>query len=108
VAPPLVSELDKHGAQIGRLKPFGKYRHCRLRTAPVLAENLTRGWKVASTSDRSLSIALNIRFIRCIFGGTNDRLHDPSQTVRVSDADGKEKDVPRIERLKYLLRSWCW
>ena len=57
-------------------------------------------------TDRSLKRQLpsaQYSLLRRIFEGINERLYDPSQTVRVRDADGKEKDVPRIERFKYLM-----
>jgi putative ATP-dependent endonuclease of OLD family len=57
-------------------------------------------------TDRSLRRQLpsaQYSLLRRIFEGINERLHDTSQTVRVRDADGKEKDVPRIERFKYLM-----
>jgi putative ATP-dependent endonuclease of OLD family len=57
-------------------------------------------------TDRSLKRQLpsaQYSLLRRIFEGINVRLRDPSQTVRVRGADGREKDVPRIERFKYLM-----
>mgnify|MGYP001331110906 CR=1 FL=1 len=57
-------------------------------------------------TDRSLKRQLpsaQYSLLRRIFEGINERLHDPSQTVRVRGADGKDKDVPRIERFRYLM-----
>jgi predicted ATP-dependent endonuclease of OLD family len=57
-------------------------------------------------TDRSLKRQLpsaQYSLLRRIFEGINERLHDPSQTVKVKDADGNEKDVPRIERFQYLM-----
>jgi putative ATP-dependent endonuclease of the OLD family len=57
-------------------------------------------------TDRSLKRQLpsaQYSLLRRILEGINERLHDPSQTVRVRDADGIDKDVPRIERFKYLM-----
>jgi hypothetical protein len=34
----------------------------------------------------------------------NERLHDPTQTVKVRDRQGNEKDVPRIERFRQLIK----
>ena len=57
-------------------------------------------------TDRSLRRQLpsaQYSLLRRIFEGINDRLYDPSQTVKVKDADGNEKDVSRVERFKYLM-----
>jgi predicted ATP-dependent endonuclease of OLD family len=57
-------------------------------------------------TDRSLRRQLpgaQYSLLRRIFEGINERLHDPSQIVKVKDADGNEKDVPRIERFQYLM-----
>jgi predicted ATP-dependent endonuclease of OLD family len=57
-------------------------------------------------TDRSLKRQLpsaQYSLLRRIFEGINERLNDPSQTVKVKGADGNDKDVPRIERFQYLM-----
>jgi putative ATP-dependent endonuclease of OLD family len=58
-------------------------------------------------TDRSLRRQLpsaQYSLLRRILEDINERLHDPTQTVKVRDRQGNEKDVPRIERFQQLIK----
>jgi putative ATP-dependent endonuclease of the OLD family len=41
--------------------------------------------------------------LRRIFEGINQRFHDPSEVVRLKAKDGREVEIPRIERFRQLI-----
>jgi putative ATP-dependent endonuclease of the OLD family len=57
-------------------------------------------------TDRSLRRQLpsaQYSLLRRIFEGINDRLHDPSETIRIRDREGNERDVQRADRFRQLM-----
>jgi putative ATP-dependent endonuclease of the OLD family len=57
-------------------------------------------------TDRSLQRQLpsaQYSLLRHIFESINERLHDPSQTVKFRDKHGIEREIPRIERFQRLI-----
>ena len=57
-------------------------------------------------TDRSLRRQLpsaQYSLLRRIFEGINDHLHDPSETVRVRDREGNDRDVQRVDRFRQLI-----